>query len=120
MLQVLVSVKEELARVKLDHDTRHGPDVTFLVPSLVLEDNFGRAVLSSIDDSCVPLVLISCTSEVNYFDLATAHFVPLTTQLLLALAREIARIIVVTALLTTINAPLILYLLEKRFKMREL
>lgn len=120
MLKILVRVEEKFTRIELDQDAGHRPDVAFLIPSLVFEDYFRCAVLSSVDHSGVSLVLIGGTAEVNYFDLAAGHFVPLTTQLLLALAREIARVVIVAALLAAIDTPLVLHLLEKSFKVREL
>ena len=85
VLQVFVRVEKELPGVKLYEDAGHRPQVTLLIPGLVLEDDLGSAVLSSVDDQCVPLVRIGGASEVNYLDLARGWLVVLAAANLLTL-----------------------------------
>ena len=69
VLQVLVRVEEEFASVELDQYARHAPQVGLLIPRVVLQDDLGGSILSSIYDQCVSLVLVGCTAKVNHLDL---------------------------------------------------
>ena len=111
MLQVLVCVKEELASVELHQDAGHGPYVRLLVPGEVLEDDLGCSILPRIDYQSVALVLIRRSSKVYHFNLTGGGFGPLFAYLTAnqgTLTREIARTINLTALLTAVDAALIL------------
>jgi len=70
MLQVLVCVKVEFACVELKKYARHRPNIRFFVPAVVLEDDFRRPVLSSVDYQSVLFEAKSGAPKVNDFDTA--------------------------------------------------
>lgn len=80
VLQVLVCVEKELARIQLHQDASHGPNIGLLVPCEVLEDDFGRSVLPCVDYERVALMLICRPSKVDYLDLAADGLAPLATD----------------------------------------
>ena len=110
MLKVLVGVKKEFTRVELDQDARHRPDVTLLVPRLILEDYFWSAVLASVNNQGVALMRVRGPTKVDNFNLSRIGLIPLST--LLALAGKVTRVIHVATLLASINTALVLHLLQ--------
>ena len=119
VLQVLISVEEQLTRVELYEDAGHGPNITFLIPRQVFQDDFRRAILSSIDNEGVSFMLICRTAKIDYLDFAGGRLRPSFASLSRsALAREVARVINLTAFLTTIYFSLILHLLQKKIDQR--
>jgi len=87
MLQVFISIEEELTCVELDEDASHGPQVALLVPRLVLQDHFWSAVLARVNDQRVPLVLVSGPAKIDDFDFARRRLVVLAPARLLTLPR---------------------------------
>ena len=68
MLQVLPRLEEQLTRVNLGKDARHGPYITLFIPVTVLKDNLRRSVLPRRDYIRMALVGVSCPSEVDQFN----------------------------------------------------
>ena len=58
-------VKEELARVKLNQNASHWPDVTFFVPRSIFEDNLRRAILSRINYQRMAFIFVGGPSKIN-------------------------------------------------------
>lgn len=114
VLQVFICIEKELASVELDKDASHRPKITFFIPSLVFEYDLRSTILSSVNDQSVPLMCISCASEVDYLDLARCWFVVFAAPNLLTLPR-VARVVDIAALLAAIDTPLVLHLLNIEF-----
>ena len=114
MFDVLVSVEEKLPSVKFNQYTGHRPDITLLVPDLILENHLGSSVLSGIDNEGMSFMWVSGSTEINELYLSWNWSMPLANTILITwvLARKIAWVINVTTSLRTIDAPLILYLLK--------
>ena len=114
MFDVLVSVEEKFSSVKLDQYTGHRPDITLLVPYFILKNYLGSSVLSGIDDQGMSFMRVSGSTKINEFYLSWDWSMPLAHTILTGwiLARKIAWVINVTTSLRTIDAPLILYLLN--------
>ena len=114
MFDVLVSVEEKFSSVKLDQYTGHRPDITLLVPYFILKNYLGSSVLSGIDDQGMSFMRVSGSTKINEFYLSWDWSMPLAHTILTSwvLARKIAWVINVTTSLRTIDAPLILYLLN--------
>ena len=50
MFNVLISVEEKFPSVKLDQYTGHRPDITLLVPNLILKNHLWSSILSGVDN----------------------------------------------------------------------
>ena len=70
MFDVLVSVEEKLPSVKLDQYTGHRPDITLLVPYLILKNHLGSSVLSGIDDQGMSFMGVSGSTKINELNLS--------------------------------------------------
>ena len=113
MLQVLICLKKEFTRVKLNKDASHRPNVSLLVPSLILQYDFRSPVLPCVDDQGVRLSLVCRSTEVYYLNIGRERFIPTTTVFghMADRARVVAGVLVVATLLTAKDLPLILNLL---------
>jgi hypothetical protein len=81
VVDVVVDVEEKFAGEEFDEDAADGPDIAGLIPGLALEDDFGAAVLASVDGGTMGFVLVGRPSEIDQLDLAA-----LGGQILLAVA----------------------------------
>ena len=115
MFDVLISVEEKLSSVKLNQYAGHRPDITLLIPYLVLKNYLGSSVLSGIDNQGMSFVGVSGSAKINQLNLCRERSMPLSHSRLAAgvLAREVAGIIDVTASLRAIDTSLILHLLSQ-------
>ena len=75
-----MSVEEQLAGVEFHNDAGHRPDVALLIPAVVLENHFGRAVLPGIDNQGMGITRVRRTAEVDHFNLARYRLEPFPSR----------------------------------------
>ena len=76
VLDLLTSLIKQLASVHFDENADHGPYIALLGPLATRQDDLRCAVLSSIDNTVVLLMIISGAAEVNDLDCVVQRTLP--------------------------------------------